>query len=180
YRGVLTTTLRRRRWGENVLAPLDAEALSLLRASLRDERPGPVLYALGRLAPTDPALTADAWRQVLGHPAEAVRAAALTRLAAAGAGGAALLEERLASEPALPVRAGLLGALAGMGSVRAVEAAELWLDEPYREVVEAAIVVLLRQGDKPGAARAAAALDRLAASESPADRALAARVIGEV
>src|SRR5690606_40297988 len=114
------------------------------------------------------------------HPAEAVRAAALTRLAAAGAGGAALLEERLASEPALPVRAGLLGALAGMGSVRAVEAAELWLDEPYREVVEAAIVVLLRQGDKPGAARAAAALERLAASESPADRALVARVIGEV
>lgn len=180
YRGVLTTTLRRRRWGENVLAPLDAEALSLLRASLRDERPGPVLYALGRLAPTDPALTADVWRQVLGHPAEAVRAAALTRLAAAGAGGAALLEERLASEPALPVRAGLLGALAGMGSVRAVEAADRWLDEPYPEVVEAAIVVLLRHGDGPRAARAAAALDRLAASESPADRALAARVIGEV
>src|SRR5690606_32772709 len=177
YRGVLTTTLRRRRWGENVLAPLDAEALSLLRASRRDERPGPVLYALGRLAPTDPALTADVWRQVLGHPAEAVRAAALTRLAAAGARGAALLEERLASEPALPVRAGLLGPLAGVGPVGAVEAAEHSLDERHREVAEAAIVVLPRHGDRPRAGRAAAARARLAAAESAADRALAARVI---
>src|SRR5690606_35136740 len=44
YPRALAQTVKGRRWSEGRLAPLDAAALSLLRANLQDERPGPVLF----------------------------------------------------------------------------------------------------------------------------------------
>lgn len=180
YPHTLAQTLKRRRWGEGRLAPLDATALGLLRANLHDERPGPVLYALESLETSDGGLTPQVWQRVLGHPVEEVRSAAVARLAAEGPSLAPLLEDRLAVETVPSLRADLMRTLAGMGSASAVEAASLALEEPYPEVRTAAVVTLLRQGSEEQASRAAAVLERLAASALPRERALASRVIADL
>ena len=184
YPHALAGVLKRRRWGEGPPAPLDAAALSLLTASLEEQRPGPVLFALGRLEPRDADLGEGVWRHVLAHPVSEVRAEAVARLATATTSGmpngVRLLEERLAAEPEPPVMANLLRTLSGLGSARAIEAAALALNAPEPAVHPAAIASLIRYGGVDQSTRGQAALDGLLASASPAQRALAARALGEL
>src|SRR5690606_10481690 len=180
YPRALAQTVKGRRWSEGRLAPLDAAALSLLRANLQDERPGPVLFALEALGSGDGGLTPQVWQRVLGHPVEGVRSAAVARLTGEAPAMAPLLEDRLDLEPALPLRASLIRALAGMGSARAVEAASAALEEPHPDVRAAALATLLRQGSEEQRARAEAVLEQLDASAAAGERALVPRVIADI
>jgi HEAT repeat protein len=154
----------------------DPRSLAVLKGTLGSERAGDVLFALELLEkagdPEVPAIRA----RLLGHAAAEVRRAAIAGIVAAKVKEHVPAVERLASgDPDPGARADAVRAVAALGSVGTRPVLEAALRDADPEVRRAALGGLLAAGSPVAEERLRAA----AASDSAADRTLAARLVGE-
>jgi CRP-like cAMP-binding protein len=155
----------------------DPRSVAILRKTLARGEPGDVLFALDLLDKANaPGLERDLVR-LTAHRDPDVRREALVRLERRDAHAALKrVAPRATKDAVTAVRAVALraGVVAGADGVAAKALASL--DDPSPEVRKGALVGLMRSGHDEARTRLAA----VARSPAPADRAWAARVLGEV
>jgi hypothetical protein len=176
YAAALLRALRGRIVDDEPFAYGDARSLAILKGTLASDRPGDVLFALELLEkagdPGTPALVAG----LVGHPAPEVRRFALARVTEARPAGALAAIARMAMvDTDAGVRSAALRSLAVVGGPEAWPVLESALDAPEPEVRRGALAGLLAGGAPSADPR----LRRLAESDAPAERARAARLLGE-
>lgn len=180
YGQVLTQALAKRRLGQGT-ALNDPNSLQLLRRNLNSQHPGTVLYALDMLVQAEnPTLEADLL-DLLQHPSPVVRAESCRRLEALNLNSAAPhLHACLHRETEPTVRGVALRAWVVLADEDVVEEVMPYLTAVEPEVREGALIGLLKHGSLGGVLTAGDRLNQLLLSAEPADRIIAARVLGEV
>jgi len=181
YPIALTQTLAKRQWGGASLALPDQSSAAILRQNLRNPHPGAVIYALNVLEQLEHPSLAAALPELLDHPAPEVRREALQRIERLGlttASGA--VSQRLAAESVPEVKGAALRTLAAIGEVEAFPQVVAALDDPDPHARWGALVGLLRHGGMDGVMAAGQVFNRLVNSPTPAERTLAAHVLGDV
>jgi HEAT repeat protein/ATP/ADP translocase len=159
----------------------DAASVALLKAGLKHPHPAAVLYALHTLEDCDPAAAAAALPDLLKHPADQVRLEVwrgVERLKPAGLAGEALAE--LLQERSADVLGVALRGLAAIDENQGFNQALSYLHSGQPAVRLGAVVTLVRYGGIEGVLAAGQVLLQLAASSDSAERALAARALGEI
>lgn len=177
YRTRLVDTLRARKLRGTEPVAIDEEGLLVLEDSLLYRNPSAAAYALSVLERSAPAAYRRSLSAVLAHPAKSVRLDALERIEAIGLADAlTAIEARLEDEdPEVATRAArTLTVIGGPDSADRIRA--LLADPRTRRP---ALVGLLCRGEIDGIVRASEQLGELVGSPAPADRILAADVLGE-
>ncbi len=140
-----------------------------------------VLFALDRLRQIEPARVREALPALMRHASPRVRAAALRALRVVGHPEAAILARERLDDPDPEVRGIAVELLAhALGEDAHEELCTLGGREGDDAVRAAAIAALLRHGGLGGMLEGAPRLRDLLDSEDPADRVIAARVLGLV
>jgi ATP/ADP translocase/HEAT repeat protein len=181
YLPVLTAALATRRVEGATLALNSRASLELLEKGLRSASPAQVSYCLNLLEEADPERIGGYVSSLLDHPAPEVRQDALERMARLKP--AAGLDEVLArarSDDSPAVRSAALQTAMALGEGEAIDAVAGYLNDPDPTVRTGALVGILRGGGIEGTLLAGEYVLRLRDSRDPTERALAARVIGDV
>lgn len=166
---------------EASIALTDAATLRVLVAGLDSERPEHVVFCIDRLEQAGHPQYAEHLLRLVRHPVAEVRTDGLLRIERLlPIGARAAIEERLTVERDPHVVGIALRVLSAAGGEAVVDRMTSALDDPSPEVCAGALLGLLRHGGANGHATARRQLLRLAADEQPENRALAARVIGDV
>jgi ATP:ADP antiporter, AAA family len=177
YAGALLAALRGRIVDDSPFAYDDARSRAVLHEALESDRPGDVLFALELLDRNHRSTLVPSLVRLLDHAAPEVRASALQRLEAAGARSAAdAVAPRLHLETEPGVRALAVRCLCGLLGARARTLVAPLLDDRHPDVRRGALVGLLRAGDELAFPRVV----EMAGGDTAKERALAARVVGEV
>jgi HEAT repeat protein/CRP-like cAMP-binding protein/ATP/ADP translocase len=181
YMAVLTQALAKRRLGQG--GPVtDPNSIIILRQNLKSPHAGTVIYALDMLADLDVANYLTHLAELITHPTAEVRAEAYRRLEKANARPmAAALKHRITAETDDPsVRGEAIKAWLALADEEAVDEAMIYLNEPEQQVRRGALIGLLKAGSLGGILTAGEQLTRWLHSPQPAERQLAAEVLGEV
>jgi HEAT repeat protein len=181
YPAMLMAALNKRSLERVDLTLTDGVSLDVLRQGLLSPHPGVVVYSLDMLEAIEheslPTFLLDALR----HPSPDVRKTALQSMERLGVASAMPRINQLVIRETDPaVRGQAVRAMAALGGSGACQAACAYLDDPNPPVREGAMVGLLRSGGIEGVLTAGNQLLRMAESHQPAERAAAARVLGEV
>lgn len=176
YAEALVRALRGRIVDDTPFVYGDPRSLAILKGTLEGDRPGDVLFALDLLEKAgDPEVPAIIVR-LLDHPFPEVRRAMLSRVESARTTSALpAVARRAAGDAVGSVRASALRCLSILSGPDAWPALERALLDPDAEVRRGALAGLVA-GGAPSAARK---LAEGASSESPSERAGAARILGE-
>lgn len=181
YLSVLAHAVDKRTVSDPAALPVDCTTLAVVRAGVQSEYPGAVIYALGLLEQLDPASLTGVLPGLLSHPAAEVRLDVLHRIERLGLTVALpAIGQRLDVESAPAVRSGLFRTLSALGEADVSAQVAASLDDPDAEVRRGVIVSLLRHGDIEGRVAAGQRLLHLSASVDPADRLLAAQILGDL
>jgi CRP-like cAMP-binding protein/HEAT repeat protein len=180
YPRVLALAFARRQLSTSAQALPDHASLAVLQRELHNPYAGAALYALQLLEQLAPQALESTVPELLNHPASEVRAAAIAaieRLELHEAGAA--LRAHLLEEQEPTVRGATLQALAAVDP-STLELVVATLHEADPEVLRGALVGLIRHGGIDGVMAAGQRFNALTNSETATERALAARVLGDV
>ncbi len=179
YPQALTRVLRKRQFHEPDTFIADATAVDVLANALKDPRPGVALHAMHMLAQMSPARLTQAIAQMLDHPSDEVREAALQTIETMEARPAAdAVRQRLLVEASPQVKSAALRTLAAIDDEMDESLAITLRDDDVR-VAKGALVGLLLHGEVKGVLAAQARLAEWAQSSDALKRSMAARAIGE-
>lgn len=181
YTVMLRTALTTRRFRGDQPLITDAATVQHLTDKLDSERPDEVIYALDLLDDLQPALIEPYWLRLLSNPAPEVRTVSLNWVERNGLALDptpiwALVEQDLS--PA--VRAVALRTYCALASSDAIEFVSPYLEAPLPELQRGAMVGMLRYTGVEGILLAGQKLKSLLDSSQPADRLLAAQILGDV
>ncbi len=177
----LIQALARRRLSGDQYRLIDGSTAAILQRELQSPHSGVVLYALNMLEAAKPEALPAALPALLDHPAPEVRVDVLQRIERLGlASAAAVVIQRLSREPLPAVRGTAVCTLAAVGEAAVFDEVSAFLEDPHPEVRRGAMVGLLRSGGIEGVLTAGHRLLQMADSEDPAERVLAAQLLGEV
>jgi AAA family ATP:ADP antiporter len=178
----LLQALRRRSLGATkLLLADDRQSLALLQRELSSPHPGVAIYAMDTLEAIKPEALIPSLPALLDHPTPEVRRDVLGRIERHGWTSALpAVQDRVASEPSPAVRGTAVRTLAILGQAAVVEEVAFFLADPEPQVRRGALAGLLRGGASGGVLVAGGALAQMAGSPQPAERVLAAQVLGEV
>lgn len=176
----LQQALRQRTFsGISVLQP-DRSSLAVFQQGLASPHVGVVVYSLDMLGEITPETVPAALTGLLEHTAPEVRQEALRRIERLGlTGNLPAVQGRLHQETSPSVRATALHTLAALGQAEVVEQVYPYLEDPDPQLRREALAGLLHNVGVEVTALAENRLAQMAESAQPAERTLAARVIGE-
>lgn len=178
YARKLVEMLRRRIEGQFTFTFDDATTLDTLRSHLDGGDPAETCVALRLLEKAAPADLSDILLAQTESSAPAVRRYALERLLELEPERLRHIRRRISVDPEPAVR-GVAVRISGLEPTdTAVEELTSYLDDPDELVRRAAFAMLLERPDDHSQRAGRAALAKLAASDVPSERALAARVAG--
>jgi len=182
YLTSLVASLRKHRLSldEDVSPVQDQTATQVLRRALEDPDEEDVLHALDILPHTRRKDWADALVRLLQHPSQEVRARALGLLGDMGSLQHGPLVAACLREEDPRVLAAAIQAYCAIGRERAVRTIAHFLEHAELSVRAAAVVGLVRYGGLDGIMSAAERLKRFLESPTPAERALGARILGDI
>jgi len=181
YPQALRAALSRRWLGGGAAVPADSASLEVFRQGLASPHPGVAIFALSSLEQRGDSAVATVLPTLLSHPAAEVRRQALERLADLRPPEVLPAVSALAADDPDPAtRGAALRALAAIGESGAIPALAPHLEDGSPEDRLGAMVGLLRYGGLEGTLLAAERMAALCASPLAADRALAARALGEI
>ncbi|MFN8444102.1 MAG: Npt1/Npt2 family nucleotide transporter [Caldilineaceae bacterium] len=159
---------------------LDRSGLEIVHQALANPHPGAVLYALDMLGANNRDELAQALPRLLNHASTDVRLEALTRM------------ERLGENATLPaiyhcwqhdpepvVRNAALQSLATLGGADTIDQLYDFLNAADSQVRRSVMIGFLRSGELEAILAAGEQLTRLISSPIPAERILAAQILGE-
>jgi AAA family ATP:ADP antiporter len=180
YPVALIRALAKRRLGVAADIVVDQTYVDVLHRSLGSPYPAAVIYALNLLEQLDPASLTPVLPGLLDHGSPEVRRVALERVERLGlANILPVVRQRITLETVPEIRAAAIQALAALGGVESIDQVLPYLDGPDQELRRGAMVGLLRSAGIEGVLSAGQTLLRIADSPLPAERVLAARVLGE-
>lgn len=180
YPAALARALRKRHLGGSTTAFVEQAYGAALHESLDSPHPAAVIFGLNLLEQADPALLAPALPGLLEHPSPEVRGAALDCVERLGLVRALPgVRQRVIEEPVPEVRGPAVRVLSALGGAEVIEEILPYLDDPDERLRRGAMVGLLRGAGIEGALSVGQKLLRMVASPEPAERALAAQVLGE-
>jgi AAA family ATP:ADP antiporter len=181
YPVMLMQALAKRHLGGTELSLTDGSSVAVLQQALQSPHPGAVIYALNTLEAIEHESLADCLQGLLAHPIPEVRQDVLERIGRLDLTSAlAAVSQRVMLEPSPAVRGAALRTLAALGETEAFEEVSAYLEDPDPQVRRGAMVGLLCSGGIEGVLAAGHKLMQMVASPKPAERALAAQVLGEV
>jgi len=181
YPVMLMQALAKRHLGGTELSLTDGSSVAVLQQALQSPHPGAVIYALNTLEAIEHESLADCLQGLLAHPIPEVRQDVLERITRLDLTSAlAAVSQRVTLEPSPAVRGAALRTLAALGETEAFEEVSAYLEDPDPQVRRGAMVGLLCSGGIEGVLAAGHKLLQMVASPEPAERALAAQVLGEV
>lgn len=180
YARVLLQALARRRLDGATLTLADGDSLALISQGLSSPHPGAVIYALDLLESIAHPALANSLSEALAHSSSEVRREVLARVERLSLIAARDRVRRLAADdPDLRVRGTAVRTLLALDG-NAFEEVVARLDAPEPELRLGAMVGLLCNGGPTGALVAGERLLRMVQSPAPAERIIAAQVLGEV
>ena len=159
---------------------IDRASLELMEGRLASDHPGEVLYALELIVEHGPERLPSLVPTLLEHPAPAVRRRALEEIARLEVAADDAVRELIAGDPDPAVRGDAVRTLIALGEDEVIEEVVPHLQGADRELTRGAMAGLLESGSIEAIVAAGEKLVALQRSAEPADRAFAARVIGEV
>lgn len=166
----------------------DRASLEIIQQALADPYPGAVLYALDVLATNDQAALARNLPRLLSHPSVEVRLEALTRLARLDASAPTALGENPTltaiyacwqHDPDPVVRSAALQTVATLGGAAYLDQVYDCLTSPDVQMRRSAMIGFLRSGELEAILATGEHLTRLVNAAAPAERSLAAQILGE-
>jgi len=153
---------------------------SVLVRGLESDRPGQVIYSLDLLEQIGYTGMSSALTGLLNHPHPLIRHQALRRIERLGLTGAmAPVRERFDDDDRPELRGDALRTVCALGDA-GVELAIAHLDDPILPVRTGALIGVLRHGGMDGIMAGGARFNAMLSSVDPADRALAAEILGEI
>lgn len=181
YTVVLMNALAKRSLKDVHLSVNDGTSVAILKRGLTSPYAEEVLYCLSMLDQIRHRSIEASLIGLLDHPTTSVRIDVLQRLEhRRGAQLSDAVAKRIELEPDAQVRGAALRTLCALGEEEAMSRVYHYLDDDNPLVRKGAIVGLLRSGGIEGVLAAGDHLTTLVKSQDPADRRLAAQVLGEV
>lgn len=159
----------------------EGQSLDLLENGLQSERAEEVIYCLDLLLQIRPERVRNRYHVLLTHSQSAVRrhvAQAMARDLQAQASDKLLAALEIEDAPA--VKATILHSIASVDAERCHEIISPYLESSHPVVLMAALVAMIKHGGLRSIIAAGTRLQSLENSSDPTERALAARVIGEI
>jgi HEAT repeat protein len=179
YGAALVRALEKRTIDRTAFSLDDERSVALIRAKVGSEHADEVIFALDLLQRIEHPSLALHFGQALSHPSPDVRFHVLLQIEHSRPESLTEAVARVAGDDPSPrVRAVALRALAALGDPTGQVMGHL--HHPDREVERGALTGLLQHMDETRARHARSRLLDLARSEMPEDRALSARILGEV
>ncbi len=179
YLEALTGALSKRVLGGGELH-IDRASIDLIEGKLASDHPGEVLYAAELIVEHEPERLPRLVPPLLEHPAPAVRRRALEMIARHEIDGGDAVHRLIAGDPEPAVRGDAVRTLIALGEGEAFEEVVPYLQSDDRELARGAMAGLLESGSIEAIMAAGESFVAFQRSAEPADRAFAARVIGEV
>ncbi len=180
YLQALTAALSRRVLSGGELR-IDRGSLELIESKLAGDHAGEVLYALELIVEHDPERLPSLLSPLLEHPAPAVRRRVLEIIAERRVGvDAGAVRALIAGDPEPAVRGDAVRTLIALGEHEVFDEVVPCLEDGDPELARGAMAGLLESGSIEAIMVAGERFVALKRSAEPADRALAAKVIGEV
>ncbi len=179
YPAALVNALNRRRLGGITLSLNDSSSMDVLRRTLKSERPGEIIYALNMLEHSQHSELDTILRDLIPHPIPEVRRAVLQKIEKRRSTALqSVLIQRLVDENQPELCGLVLQVLVALG---AEEVVLPYLEHRKRVIQRGAMMGFLRNHaaltpEHPAIAQ----LMMYAQSESVADRAFAAEMLGEI
>lgn len=181
YTARLTLALTARRLGGGSLSLNDQSSINVLLQGLESASAGQVIYCLDMIEDVGHPLLEAKLIELLEHRDPAVRRHVISKIERLRLSTAySAISENLAVEESVDVKAALLRALCATAGPDGVEQAAKYLDDVKPAVRCGALIGLLRNGGSRGESVAGSQLQRIIESADPAERQLAAEVLGEI
>ena len=172
---------KRRLGGEAQPLVIDKAGAALLRQGLTSPQAGVVIYSLGVLAESEPESLPALLPDLLGHATPDVRQNALERIEQLQLTAALpTVRQRVSVETEPTVQGVAVRTLAALGKMEVSGEVAGYLEATAGPVKLGALVGLLRHGGLEGTLLAGQKLLEMVDAPQPADRVLAARVLGEI
>ena len=160
---------------------VDSSLRKVLLDTIRTGMPGQVVFAVERLAASDPEAAAEQLPSMTNHESPLVRAHALHLAQQLGIPGASGLARALLADPDADVRSAALETLGVILGEDAVDEVEHFVDDDaHPRLRDTAIVTLIRHGGLPGVLVGGARLQLMLKSPDAGMRAAAAGILGAV
>ncbi len=177
----LTRALTTRRLGGGALTLGDRSSISVLEQGFRSPKAGQVIYCLDRVEESrHPSLEANLVK-LLDHADPLVRDHVLGKIERLGIRSTGpLIAQRLETETSPCVRAAILRTLCALHEADVLDRIIPYLTDPEIIVRRGALVGLLRHCGLDGVLAGGSQLSQLLSSSMPADRQLAAEVLGDI
>jgi hypothetical protein len=179
YVGALRRVLRSRAVDPDALALNDEATLAAIRSHIGSEHAEEAIYALTLLERAGDPEIASLLLDATAHPSPAVRRFAVERLSLAGRTEAAPRIQELIQTEGEDESAAALIALRNLMPAAALEEAQRLLAPSRGARLYAVLVTLLTAGEEVDRSAARDRVRMLAASNDPADRVLACRIVSE-
>lgn len=181
YTARLTLALTARRLGGGSLSLADQSSINVVLHGLESASAGQVIYCLDMIEDVGHPLLEAKLIELLEHRDPTVRRHVISKIERLRLSAAWLaISEHLAVEASAEVKAALLRALCATAGANGMEQAAKHLDNENAAVRCGAMVGLLRYGGSRGESVAGSRLQRMIESADPAERLLAAEVLGEI
>ena len=159
----------------------DSTGIPALEKGLQDGNAGQVTYCLDLLEESGHASLENWLTKLLDHPDALVRPHVLEKIERLNVRGALeAVTNRLQREESTAVRAAILQTICALSEAEGIERVVPFLDDPDLEVRQGALVGLLRHCGIDGVLAAGPHLTSLFTSPTPKERALAARILGDI
>jgi len=181
YSRALMDALKKRTLGDGDFSLNDESSIAVIRQNLDSDWPGDVIYGLTLLESAEHGSLADSLAHALSHPSPDVRRYSLSRVEALAVSACRDSVMTILTCPSEPsgVRSAAARALCALGGEGIDDAIAPFLSDPDRQLRIGAMIGLLVRSDGTRRGDVRARLDQLAKSTDPAERAIAAQVIGE-
>lgn len=187
YTAVLTQALTKRTLEGVSLSLDDGSSLAVLKRKLKSFHPGEIIYSLNILEKIEHESLESFLIGLLEHPSPEVRQDVFLRIERMVGTGfqpatnlLTIMSKRLELEEFPQVQSAALRALCALGEAEVVEQVSPYLKSSDPQTKMGAMVGLLRHGGITGTLLAGENLTTLVNSLNPADRILAAQILGEV
>lgn len=180
YPKLVVQALAKRAFGDASLLITDNATTGILRRELTSPHVGVVMSALDMLEASAPETLPIELPNLLGHPVAEIRLDVLRRVERLNLTSVLpAINKRIRNEGSAIVQGASLRVLASMGEPDLVDEVYSFLDHHNRQVRQGAMIGLLRSGEIEGIVATGGMLNKLIASDAPADRIYAAQVLGE-